>query len=96
MFIHHMRRSSLGSGRGKPGLSDPAEPTCLLSSALGLYVPSIRRFFRMTQKKSSKARLSRESAAENNADVASGTEACAAMVTAFLRSKKYGSGAAVM
>lgn len=56
-----MRRSSLGSGSGRPGFSEPAALVCFLSSELGLYVPSIRRFFLMTHSSSSRHRLSSDS-----------------------------------
>ena len=54
----HIRRSSLGIGRGRPGRSDPGAPTCFLSSALGLYVPSSLRFFLSTHMTITSARLS--------------------------------------
>lgn len=63
----HMRRSSLGSGRGRRGFSDPAAPVCFLSSALGLYVPSILRFFLMRHRISSRVKLSSDSTADANA-----------------------------
>lgn len=56
-----MRRSSLGSGSGRPGFSEPAALVCFLSSELGRYVPSIRRFFLMTHSSSSRDRLSSDS-----------------------------------
>lgn len=85
-----MRRSSLGNGRGRPGLSDPAAPVCFFSSALGLYVPSILLFFLMTHSSSSKVRLSRDSTVETNADAVGGINVCVAMVTRELgRRKKY-------
>ncbi|KAM7393942.1 hypothetical protein PAMP_020775 [Pampus punctatissimus] len=65
-----MRRSSLGSGRGRPGFSDPADPTCFRSSALGWYVPSILLFFLMTHSSSSKIKLSRDSPVQPNTDTA--------------------------
>lgn len=77
---NHMRRSSLGSGRGRRGFSGPAAPVCFLSSALGLYVPSIRRFFLMRHRSSSRAKLSSDSKAGE-------LHACIAMVTRNWRGK---------
>lgn len=79
--FYHMRRSSLGKGRVRPGFSDPAAPVCFLSSALGLYVPSILRFFLMTHSSSSSVKLSRDSAVETNADTTGAVNTCIAMVT---------------
>lgn len=79
--LHHIRRSSLGSGRGRPGFSDPAVLVCFLSSALGLYVPSSLRFFLMTHSSSSRAKLSSDSTVLTNADSAGGINTCIAMVT---------------
>lgn len=75
----HIRRSSLGNGRGRLGFSVPAAPVCFLSSALGLYVPSILRFFLMRHISSSRVRLSSDSTADANTDT---DGACNAMVTA--------------
>lgn len=72
----HIRRSSLGNGRGRLDFSDPAAPVCFLSSALGLYVPSILRFFLMRHISSSRVRLSSDSTVDANTDTA-----CNAMVT---------------
>lgn len=80
-YIRHMRRSSLGNGRGRPGFSDPAAPVCFLSSALGLYVPSILLFFLMTHSSSSRAKLSRDSTVHTNTDTAGGINTWIAMVT---------------
>lgn len=60
-LLGQMRRSSLGSGSGRPGFSEPPAPVCFLSSALGWYVPSIRRFFLMTHSSSSRDRPSSDS-----------------------------------
>lgn len=56
-----MRRSSLGSGSGRLVFSEPAALVCFLSSELGRYVPSSRRFFLMTHSSSSRERLSSDS-----------------------------------
>lgn len=77
----HIRRSSLGSGSGRRGFSGPAAPVCFLSSVLGLYVPSIRRFFLMRHKSSSTAKLSSDSTADTNAGNAGELHACIAIVT---------------
>lgn len=78
---NHMRRSSLGSGRGRPGFSDPDAPVCFVSSALGLYVPSILLFFLITHSSSSRVKLSRDSTVDTNTDTEGGTNACIATVT---------------
>lgn len=76
-----MRRSSLGSGSGSPGLSGPAALVCFLSSALGLYVPSILRFFLMRHRSSSRTKVSRESTADAKAGNVGEVNASVAMVT---------------
>lgn len=86
LYVHHMRRSSLGNGSGRPGFSVPPEPVCFLSSALGLYVPSILLFFLMTHSSSSSTKLSRDT----NADTVGGINTCIAMLTnSFLRNLRY-------
>lgn len=89
----HMRRSSLGSGRGSPGFSGPAALVCFLSSALGLYVPSILRFFLMRHRSSSRTKVSRDSTADANAGNVGEVHACVAMATG--RGLAHGSGADV-
>lgn len=88
LCVHHMRRSSLGSGRGRPGFSDPADPVCFFSSALGLYVPSILLFFLMRHSSSSTTRLSTDSTVNTNTDTVGEINTCIAMVTdSFLRTE---------
>lgn len=79
---NHIRRSSLGSGSGRRGFSGPSAPVCFLSSALGLYVPSILRFFLIRHRSSSRAKLSSDSTAN-----AGEVHACVAMVTQLVRKK---------
>lgn len=79
--VCHMRRSSLGNGRGRLGFSPPPDPVCFLSSALGLYVPSILLFFLMTHSSSSRARLSSDSTVETRMDTAGAINSCITMVT---------------
>lgn len=71
----------MGSGRGRRGFSGPAAPVCFLSSALGLYVPSILRFFLMRHRSSSRAKLSSDSNADANAGNEGEVHACIATVT---------------
>lgn len=93
LYVHHMRRSSLGNGRGRPGFSDPADAVCFLSSALGLYVPSVLLFFLMTHISSSRAKLRRDSTVDTNTDSVGGINTCVAMVTdSSQRNRKYRSG----
>lgn len=80
-ICNHMRRSSLGSGRGRPGFSHPAAPVCFLSSALGLYVPSILLFFLMTHSSSSRVKLSRDNTVETNAGTVHCVNSCITIMT---------------
>ncbi|KAF3844091.1 hypothetical protein F7725_016139 [Dissostichus mawsoni] len=59
----------------------PPDPVCFLSSALGLYVPSILLFFLMTHSSSSRARLSSDSTVETRTDTAGAINTCITMVT---------------
>ena len=75
-----MSRSSLGSGRGRAGFSDPADPVCFLSSALGWYVPAMLLFFLITHS-SSRSRLSRDSTVQTKAETVGVISVCIAVVT---------------
>lgn len=79
--LFHMRRSSFGNGKVRPGFSDPAAPVCFFSSALGLYVPSMLLFFLMTHSSSSRVKLSTDSTVEMNAVTVGGDNICSAIVT---------------
>lgn len=72
----YIRRSSLGNGKGRLGLSGTVALDCFFSSALGLYFPSILLFFRMTHNKSSKDKVSRENRLKTDADIAGGNHSC--------------------
>ncbi|MEQ2171366.1 hypothetical protein GOODEAATRI_009866, partial [Goodea atripinnis] len=74
----YIRRSSLGNGRGRLGLSGTFALDCFFSSALGLYFPSIFLFFRMTHSRSSRAKVSRENKLKTDADIAGGIDTCIA------------------
>lgn len=63
---YQMSLSSLG--RGRPGLSAPRGPVCLLSSALGRYIPSILLFFLITQPIRTRARHSSKVRPGTNTD----------------------------
>lgn len=67
-----MRRSDLGKGRGRSGLSGPAALVCFFSSALGRYVPSFPRFFRKTHSRTSRSKVSREERLRMNDDITGG------------------------
>lgn len=90
-YIYHIRRSSLGSGKGRPGFSGPADAVCFFSSALGLYVPSILLFFLMTQSNSSRAKLSMDSTVDTNTDTI-GRITIAMVTDGSLRNRQYQSG----
>lgn len=76
-----MSRSSLGSGKGRADFSDPADPVCFLSSALGWYVPARLLFFLITHSSSSRAKLSRDSTVQTKAETVGVISVCIAVVT---------------
>lgn len=91
--ILYMRRSSLGSGKGRLGLSGPAPAVCFFSSALGLYVPSICLFFLITHSSSSRARLSKDSTLDTNTGAVCEISPCNIMLIRGLPGEfKQGSG----